>query len=112
MHDPLEEPLTQHSLPKSALHVMAALDEVWGWHHDPAGVSEPDVLPPCVAGKPATLRRVSEAWVPELQRLGVRVPLLLVGCKSDLRPAGQNLHQARLLSSVPGIYHTFVYKIK
>jgi hypothetical protein len=31
--------------------------------------------------------------VPEMARLGVRVPLLLVGCKSDLRAPQQSLHQ-------------------
>ncbi|CAL8465634.1 g5170 [Coccomyxa elongata] len=44
-------------------------------------------------GSPRTLKRVTEVWVPELQRLGVKVPLLLVGCKSDLRPQDQNMQQ-------------------
>jgi mitochondrial Rho GTPase 1 len=43
--------------------------------------------------KPATLRRVSTYWMPELRRLGVHVPVLLVGCKSDIRPADSTLHQ-------------------
>ena len=41
----------------------------------------------------ATLRRVSSYWMPELRRLGVHVPVMLVGCKSDVRPADQSLHQ-------------------
>ncbi|EIE18377.1 hypothetical protein COCSUDRAFT_38657 [Coccomyxa subellipsoidea C-169] len=44
-------------------------------------------------GNPRTLNRITEVWVPELQRLGVKVPLLLVGCKSDLRPQDQNMQQ-------------------
>lgn len=46
--------------------------------------------------QPATLRRVSSHWMPEFRRLGVEVPILLVGCKSDLRPADRSLHQAVL----------------
>lgn len=45
--------------------------------------------------KPNTLRRVSSHWMPELRRLGLTVPILLVGCKSDIRPADQTLHQVR-----------------
>lgn len=43
--------------------------------------------------KPQTLRRVSTYWMPELRRLGVHVPVMLVGCKSDVRPADNSLHQ-------------------
>ena len=50
-------------------------------------------------GSPRTLKRVTEVWVPELQRLGVKVPLLLVGCKSDLRPQDQNMQQVRIPST-------------
>ena len=32
-------------------------------------------------------------WMPELQRLGVTVPTVLVGCKSDLKPMEQHLQQ-------------------
>ncbi len=52
-------------------------------------------------GSPRTLKRVTEVWVPELQRLGVKVPLLLVGCKSDLRPQDQNMQQVRLALTTP-----------
>jgi len=43
-----------------------------------------------------SLRRISSYWMPELKRLNVRVPVLLVGCKSDVRPADQSLHHAVL----------------
>lgn len=42
---------------------------------------------------PQSLRRVSTHWMPELRRLGINVPIILVGCKSDIRPADQSLHQ-------------------
>lgn len=45
--------------------------------------------------RPATLRRVSSYWMPELRRLGVHVPVMLVGCKSDVRPADRSLHEVR-----------------
>ena len=45
------------------------------------------------AGRPQSLKRISDSWVPELQRMGVEVPYLLVGCKSDVRPPGQTLQQ-------------------
>ncbi|EFN55684.1 hypothetical protein CHLNCDRAFT_133936 [Chlorella variabilis] len=37
------------------------------------------------ADRPGTLRRISSYWMPELRRLGVHVPVMLVGCKSDVR---------------------------
>jgi Ras family protein T1 len=46
--------------------------------------------------KPQTLRRVSSHWLPELRKMAVTVPVILVGCKSDVRPADQSLHQAVL----------------
>ncbi|CAL5224037.1 g6659 [Coccomyxa viridis] len=45
------------------------------------------------SGRPQSLKRISDSWVPELQRMGVEVPYLLVGCKSDLRQPGQTLQQ-------------------
>ena len=45
--------------------------------------------------KPSTLRRVSSYWMPELRRLGVHVPVMLVGCKSDVRPVDRTLHEVR-----------------
>ncbi|CAI9282217.1 unnamed protein product [Lactuca saligna] len=35
--------------------------------------------------KPSTLDRLSTFWLPELRRLEVRVPVIVVGCKLDLR---------------------------
>jgi hypothetical protein len=45
--------------------------------------------------RPNTLRRISSYWMPELRRLGVNVPVMLVGCKSDVRPADRSLHEVR-----------------
>ncbi|XP_078444372.1 MIRO-related GTP-ase 1 [Wolffia australiana] len=35
--------------------------------------------------RPATLERLSNFWLPELRRLDIKVPVILVGCKLDLR---------------------------
>ncbi|KAI3425869.1 hypothetical protein D9Q98_007842 [Chlorella vulgaris] len=50
------------------------------------------------ADRPGTLRRVSSYWMPELRRLGVHVPVMLVGCKSDVRQpnSDRGLHEAVL----------------
>ena len=62
-----------------------------------AACQEASVIVLCFSmDKPQTLRRVSSHWLPELKRLGVAVPVILVGCKSDERPADQSLHQAVL----------------
>uniref|UniRef100_A0A5B7A623 Miro domain-containing protein n=1 Tax=Davidia involucrata TaxID=16924 RepID=A0A5B7A623_DAVIN len=39
--------------------------------------------------QPATLDRLSTFWLPELRRLEVRVPVIVVGCKLDLRDEQQ-----------------------
>ncbi|PKA50458.1 Rac-like GTP-binding protein ARAC3 [Apostasia shenzhenica] len=39
--------------------------------------------------KPATLDRLSSYWLPELRRLEVKVPVIVVGCKLDLRDEQQ-----------------------
>ncbi|XP_077247754.1 mitochondrial Rho GTPase 1-like isoform X3 [Tasmannia lanceolata] len=46
--------------------------------------------------QPATLDRLSTFWLPELRRLQVKVPIIVVGCKLDLRDDNQqvNLEQA------------------
>lgn len=36
-----------------------------------------------LAARPQTLKRVSSYWMPELRRLGVHVPVILVGTKVD-----------------------------
>lgn len=57
---------------------------------------EASVIVLCFAmDKPATLRRISSFWMPELRRLGITTPVVLVGCRSDARPADQSLHQVR-----------------
>ena len=61
--------------------------EEWG----PGGAESQ--LSGSLAGRPLSLKRISDSWVPELQRMGVEVPYLLVGCKSDLRQPGQTLQQ-------------------
>ena len=43
--------------------------------------------------RPQTLSRVSSYWMPELRRLQVTVPVVLVGTKSDLKPNDQQLQQ-------------------
>lgn len=43
--------------------------------------------------KSESLARIPSYWMPELRRLGVSVPVMLVGCKSDVRPADYPLHQ-------------------
>jgi len=45
--------------------------------------------------RPQTLSRVSSYWMPELRRLQVTVPVVLVGTKSDLKPNEQQLQQVR-----------------
>ncbi|CAA7401611.1 unnamed protein product [Spirodela intermedia] len=35
--------------------------------------------------RPSTLERLSSYWLPELRRLDIKVPVILVGCKLDLR---------------------------
>ncbi|KAM0947780.1 putative small GTPase, EF-hand domain, EF-hand domain pair, EF hand associated, type-1, MIRO [Dioscorea sansibarensis] len=39
--------------------------------------------------RPSTLDRLSTYWLPELRRLEVRVPVIVVGCKLDLRDEQQ-----------------------
>jgi len=47
-----------------------------------------DVIVLCFAlDKESTLQRISSHWMPELSRLGITIPIMLVGCKSDIRPS-------------------------
>ncbi|KAJ6806374.1 putative mitochondrial Rho GTPase 1 [Iris pallida] len=39
--------------------------------------------------RPATLDRLSTYWLPELRRLDIKVPVIVVGCKLDLRDEQQ-----------------------
>lgn len=43
--------------------------------------------------RPDTLERCGNHWMNELQQLGVQVPVILVGCKSDQRSLDAELHQ-------------------
>lgn len=62
-------------------------------------VQEASVIVLCFSmDRPATLRRVASYWMPELRRLGVHVPVMLVGCKSDVRPADRSLHEVRVIA--------------
>lgn len=40
-----------------------------------------------------SLEKVRSRWMPKLRRIGVRVPVILVGTKSDLKSADQDLQQ-------------------
>ncbi|KAI3767707.1 hypothetical protein L2E82_18063 [Cichorium intybus] len=40
--------------------------------------------------KPSTVDRLSTFWLPELRRLDVRLPIILVGCKMDLNDEQQS----------------------
>jgi mitochondrial Rho GTPase 1 len=39
------------------------------------------------------LARIGSHWLPELRRIGVRAPVILVGTKSDTKSADHNLQQ-------------------
>lgn len=43
------------------------------------------------------LARISSHWLPELRRIGVRAPVILVGTKSDLRSGDHDLQQVHWL---------------
>ncbi|XP_072996464.1 mitochondrial Rho GTPase 1-like [Typha latifolia] len=43
--------------------------------------------------RPATLDRLSTFWLPELRRLEIKVPVIVVGCKLDLRDEQVSLEQ-------------------
>ncbi|CAL5330258.1 unnamed protein product [Camellia sinensis] len=50
--------------------------------------------------QPATLDRLSTFWLPELRRLEVKVPVLLVGCKLDLRDEQYKLSLEQVMSPI------------
>ncbi|GAB4855539.1 hypothetical protein Ancab_024159 [Ancistrocladus abbreviatus] len=54
--------------------------------------------------QPETLERLSTFWLPELRRLEVRVPVIVVGCKLDLR---DELHQVSLEQVMSPIMQQF-----
>jgi len=50
--------------------------------------------PPPTSGRDATLERIGTRWMPDLARLGITAPVILVGCKSDLARSPQQLQAA------------------
>ncbi|XP_042482224.1 mitochondrial Rho GTPase 1 [Macadamia integrifolia] len=49
---------------------------------------------------PATLDRLSTFWLPELRRLEVKVPVIVVGCKLDLRDDQQPVSLEQVMSPI------------
>ncbi|KAA8545102.1 hypothetical protein F0562_019886 [Nyssa sinensis] len=50
--------------------------------------------------QPAMLDRLSTFWLPELRRLEVRVPVIVVGCKLDLRDEQQQENLEQVMSPI------------
>ncbi|WOH09180.1 hypothetical protein DCAR_0728635 [Daucus carota subsp. sativus] len=50
--------------------------------------------------KPSTLDRISTFWLPELRRLEVRVPVIVVGCKLDLRDEQHAVSLEQVMSPI------------
>ncbi|KAF2316885.1 hypothetical protein GH714_042226 [Hevea brasiliensis] len=50
--------------------------------------------------KPETLDRLSTFWLPELRRLEVKVPVIVVGCKLDLRDENQQVSLEQVTSPI------------
>ncbi|XP_052187372.1 mitochondrial Rho GTPase 1-like isoform X2 [Diospyros lotus] len=50
--------------------------------------------------QPATLDRLSAFWLPELRRLEVKVPVIVVGCKLDLRDDQQTVNLEQVMSPI------------
>ncbi|XP_058002798.1 mitochondrial Rho GTPase 1 isoform X1 [Hevea brasiliensis] len=50
--------------------------------------------------KPETLDRLSTFWLPELRRLEVKVPVIVVGCKLDLRDESQQVSLEQVMSPI------------
>ncbi|KAJ9682024.1 hypothetical protein PVL29_018085 [Vitis rotundifolia] len=50
--------------------------------------------------QPATLDRLSTFWLPELRRLEVKVPVIVVGCKLDLRDENQQMSLEQVMSPI------------
>ncbi|GJM97017.1 hypothetical protein PR202_ga13909 [Eleusine coracana subsp. coracana] len=57
--------------------------------------------------RPATLERLSSFWLPELRRLQLKAPVIVVGCKLDLRDATVLLMNLDLLfiAQVPEVFY-------
>lgn len=50
--------------------------------------------------RPETLDRLSTYWLPELRRLEVKVPVIVVGCKLDLRDEHQQVSLEQVMSPI------------
>ncbi|CAH1436836.1 unnamed protein product [Lactuca virosa] len=50
--------------------------------------------------QPATLDRLSTFWLPELRRLEVKVPVIVAGCKLDLRDEQQPVSLEQVMSPI------------
>ncbi|KAJ9541471.1 hypothetical protein OSB04_027977 [Centaurea solstitialis] len=50
--------------------------------------------------QPSTLERLSTFWLPELRRLEVKVPVVVVGCRFDLRDEQQAFSLEQVLSPI------------
>ncbi|EEF49825.1 rac-GTP binding protein, putative [Ricinus communis] len=50
--------------------------------------------------RPETLDRLSTFWLPELRRLEVKVPVIVVGCKLDLRDENQQVSLEIVMSPI------------
>ncbi|KAK9292151.1 hypothetical protein L1049_020798 [Liquidambar formosana] len=50
--------------------------------------------------QPITLDRLSNFWLPELRRLEVKVPVIVVGCKLDLRDEQQQVSLEQVMSPI------------
>ncbi|KAJ9541166.1 hypothetical protein OSB04_027672 [Centaurea solstitialis] len=50
--------------------------------------------------QPSTLERLSTFWLPELRRLEVKVPVIVAGCKLDLRDEQQAISLEQVMSPI------------
>ncbi|WCJ43161.1 Mitochondrial Rho GTPase 1 [Euphorbia peplus] len=50
--------------------------------------------------RPETLERLSAFWLPELRRFEVKVPVIVVGCKLDLRDENQQVSLEQVMSPI------------
>ncbi|KAG7968549.1 hypothetical protein I3843_08G159900 [Carya illinoinensis] len=50
--------------------------------------------------EPSTLERLSTFWLPKLRKLEVKVPVIVVGCKLDLRDENQQVSLEQVMSPI------------
>ncbi|PQQ06530.1 mitochondrial Rho GTPase 1-like [Prunus yedoensis var. nudiflora] len=53
-----------------------------------------------VAGDPSDLDRLSTFWLPKLRQLEVKVPVIVVGCRLDLRDENQQVSLEQVMSPI------------